>query len=958
MRTNLSSLSSLPTIMYFNHKSCFLALPLIPLRHLLTLERRLVCLRVVCACEGVTEHLDLGKPSVSVGGDFSGTCGTTVGSRYQVGGDASGVEAGMEEAGSENPAPWSCNPLDSARDKGTNDGQGGRSTFKQQHLARRGRRHRRHVPLVALLKVWEPNETTADCLQEGASLILHRVCAPNSRRRIATAPYSIELVTNKQSKIELLQGPTSTTQGSCPACPMSTFYCPRRPTSLSSVSISHLSMLTARGRKGIPSTWASVLSSWQEADVVGCLFAITQVDPTSGVEVMIDVKEGSGAGRHGQYAPSAATLGLMTNQGAGAVSGKSPKLQRLKAEMGTDLSTSVPPANSKSHSFAAATTIYVTYRIYLTEESGASFCLERQVRPELAIHNRILNSLHGTCWAIVNARVPGGGKGNASSGSVCGVNSSRTRGEVLETLTPGFASLRGALTYGEWTSATEGALSSPCPATLGGSPGFHLAAPLDALKKWSETSQGQHAVHFERQRLQVVLAAKARRQLLRGSIEVGGLDRRGTGKGGHMDGLTSTTPHQIEHEGGPRMLGCGNGRQEGQVVGNVRALYPLIHEVGICTDISRPAVSVVGSDPVGEGGRGKQVALGGLHIRVDTGAGSPLFYLREALFEEFLVHALDKTTDKMASAVRSECAMPLRSELQDTEAELVSSPSRDQYSTTAVLLRQAQAVIAWAKSDELGQHQSKAHFCCPVRTQGRGGGSGSSSEICCDGGIDTKGLDWSSSNLDRKSIALLAATLAKLISEGRLKGMGMNHSRANRGRFEPQIVAHSGDRLRFDTETSARSLAEEVRETVRTENQHSGGNDSLVCSRGLSGECYPVVQSGTGQKGGSSSIVQHSPPLPEMFLAHLAQVCGLTQLEFFFQKVEEGDCPIARIVGVEQSVRNSKVPQTRGPGVSTSRHTCRLEVTEILPLDTAALAGVLLADLSACYPPLRGAGRS
>ncbi|CAM9173126.1 unnamed protein product, partial [Scytosiphon promiscuus] len=68
----------------------------------------------------------------------------------------------------------------------------------------RGRRHAL-PPMVAVLKVWAPNEATAALLLEGAELRLHSVTATTCHHHIPGC--SLELSAGRQTKIELINSP-------------------------------------------------------------------------------------------------------------------------------------------------------------------------------------------------------------------------------------------------------------------------------------------------------------------------------------------------------------------------------------------------------------------------------------------------------------------------------------------------------------------------------------------------------------------------------------------------------------------------------------------------------------------------------------------------------------------------------------------------------------------------------
>ncbi|CAM9957121.1 unnamed protein product, partial [Ectocarpus sp. 8 AP-2014] len=62
-------------------------------------------------------------------------------------------------------------------------------------------------PILAVVKVWAPNEATAGLLLEGAVLRLHSVTASVCRRRVPGC--SLELSAGRQTKIEVI-GTTNT----------------------------------------------------------------------------------------------------------------------------------------------------------------------------------------------------------------------------------------------------------------------------------------------------------------------------------------------------------------------------------------------------------------------------------------------------------------------------------------------------------------------------------------------------------------------------------------------------------------------------------------------------------------------------------------------------------------------------------------------------------------------------
>ncbi|CAM9309872.1 unnamed protein product [Ectocarpus sp. 12 AP-2014] len=489
--------------------------------------RRLITLRVACVCP----HTDTTPtPNKSRKGDGAPSA-------------AAAAAAAGGKAASSTPAPRGRRGGARAR------GPGGGEEF----LGRRSGL----PPILAVVKVWAPNEATAGLLLEGAVLRLHSVTASVCRQRVPGC--SLELSAGRQTKIEVIGTTTTGGGGGVLARPpadegghdlggertpfFTPRFVPRRYTPLSalvppplrgsrqigngeggcwhghlrggggsgsgsasdSADLRHVhggDEEEERGRSTAPPSAAGGGGGEAgdgsaaggvgvggggdaEVDVVGCVFAVTvdcsplSATPGSG-EVFATVESI-------MHAADSACRG-----GGGSGGGGSG----FRDESGNERNSSTT---------AQADDERVTYRVYMTEPSGACAVLTKRVRPELARHHRILRSAPGACWAIVNAGRHNGGGAAAAAGGAWhpsapgGLPTIRDRG-------------LGALSWSSLTAA-GGNGSAPPPRSVGGAPARHLGRPLLAARRWAEGDEGRNAVRRERQRLEI-LQARERRRLL------------------------------------------------------------------------------------------------------------------------------------------------------------------------------------------------------------------------------------------------------------------------------------------------------------------------------------------------------------------------------------------------------------------------------------------------------------
>ncbi|CAM9710012.1 unnamed protein product [Ectocarpus fasciculatus] len=330
-------------------------------------------------------------------------------------------------------------------------------------------------PILAVLKVWAPNEATAGLLLEGTVLRLHSVTASACRHRLPGC--SLELSAGRQTKIEVIgtaapgagtgYGTAVSASGGRgvldPGGERTPFltprFVPRRWTPLSALvpppllrgsrrlvekdeggcGAGHLrggsgsgsgSDSASAGRCRVhggdeeeEEVWARSTAPLSaggevgdgsaaggsggggggaEVDVVGCVFAVTvERSPLSSTP---------GSGEVFATAESIVHAADSAGRAGGGGSGS-------RDESGNEKNASTTAQTDDER---------VTYRVYMTEPSGACAVLTKRVRPELARHHRILRSAPGACWAIVNAGRHNGGC-QTTPGSPC-----RERAPLLE----------------------------------------------------------------------------------------------------------------------------------------------------------------------------------------------------------------------------------------------------------------------------------------------------------------------------------------------------------------------------------------------------------------------------------------------------------------------------------------------------------------------------------------------
>lgn len=251
-----------------------------------------------------------------------------------------------------------------------------------------------------------------------------------------------------------------------------------------------------------------------DVDFVGCVYAVTREDPSATVtdavqEVMVFP---SLATEPGVVDPNRTPVSSRSSgggnrdvEGCGSAKGGTSTCER-----GGNL---------------------VTYRVYLTDQSGTRVCLEKQIHQELVQHHRILRSSPGSCWAVLNAsvRVCGstkkhflpkiGGQDSRESakhdtssasaidrmgghplpttlGDDAVIFADTTRqGTVAQVVTLSWSSL----------SAVGGSGGAPPPATFAGTTSGHISQPFLELRKWADGKEGRLAVRHGGQHLALQL---------------------------------------------------------------------------------------------------------------------------------------------------------------------------------------------------------------------------------------------------------------------------------------------------------------------------------------------------------------------------------------------------------------------------------------------------------------------
>eukprot|EP00903_Cladosiphon_okamuranus_P021110 g19393.t1 len=371
---------------------------------------------------------------------------------------------------------------------------------------------RRHAlpPMVAVLKVWAPNEGTAALLLEGAELRLHSVTASTSHHHVPGC--SLELSARRQTKIEVLKAPAFTVSPTAIAAAASAANASRPVTD----GPRHLPYVESPGpptcfrrcvaRRCTPLSALAPREAWRDAGTSACMRGGEAVEGGFG-------RASGGGGRSGSIGGGfpvgvevdfvGCLFGVTTLQHSPSCSSR-----EVFAAESSILQEEVPAAAAEAAAPpGAASDVYVTYRVYLTDESGACVVLSKRVRAELARHHRILRSAPGACWAIVNA-VTGGGD-DTESRRRCASPSHSVRGSPSLLCGESRRAETPAVTWSSMT-AVGGSGSSPPPRSIGGAPTGHLARPLLALRRWSEGVEGRSAVRRERQRLALLLARSQR----------------------------------------------------------------------------------------------------------------------------------------------------------------------------------------------------------------------------------------------------------------------------------------------------------------------------------------------------------------------------------------------------------------------------------------------------------------
>lgn len=389
---------------------------------------------------------------------------------------------------------------------------------------------------------------------------------PNSvsanKCRHHTSGCSLELSAGRQTKIELLSPPSKVASSCSKVPPPSAVAASANPDPASNPPVFRVEETASRDTRFVPRrcTPLSLLfpssGSWGEsfgvsggdtvgdnggavdigvlppyaggeADFVGCLFAVTRECSMSG-EVLFTADSTES---------STDSTGM-------------PRVDGGRQELGNNRKVGGSIGGAEACGDAAAE--LVTYRVYFTEPSGACVCLEKKILPELSRHHRILRSVPGSCWAIVNGE-PGvifspastcswriGTRHGSPGRGVRSGDADSSAISIHERNSRGFGVVR-------WlsTTAVGGRGGSSPPRTLAGSPAGHLGQPLLALTRWSRGVEGTNAVRRERERLAVLLARDKRAQAGNGRCKESG----GSGVRDEYPTKPISTPHRVPSSG-------------------------------------------------------------------------------------------------------------------------------------------------------------------------------------------------------------------------------------------------------------------------------------------------------------------------------------------------------------------------------------------------------------------------
>lgn len=327
---------------------------------------------------------------------------------------------------------------------------------------------------------------------------------------------SLEISAGRQTKIELINSPSSVSSpvgapvGKTPAeaeqylrvdphLPVQRFA-PRLRTPLSFLAPRGSGSAETCGSRGEGTSTLGQLPglpsknvAGAEVDFVGCVLAVTVERPSS-------------SPMHPTTEEIFATVDSIA-RGNPAGCGGAPAKGGRSGPMGPLSGQHAGGAATVAVASTASPDKKVTYRVYLTDASGACVALEKRIKPNLARHHRIFRSAPGSCWAIVNA----GGNNGDGGGDAALISGSSTWRMPPSSCHGRGRNLNGYRTV-TWSSMTAvgGNGSGTPPRSIGGAPAGHLGSPLLEMRRWADGGEGRRAVHRERQRLELLLAREQR----------------------------------------------------------------------------------------------------------------------------------------------------------------------------------------------------------------------------------------------------------------------------------------------------------------------------------------------------------------------------------------------------------------------------------------------------------------
>ncbi|CAM9445934.1 unnamed protein product, partial [Sphacelaria rigidula] len=421
--------------------------------------------------------------------------------------------------------------------------------------------------MVAVLKVWEPDEMLAAMLAEGSELRLHRVAASICRQHVPGC--SLDLSAGRQTKIEVMRsnqlGPRSVPSPGCASQPPDPRYSTRHCTPLAELTAAEEGVgATSNSHRRRPKLARSSIVG-EGVDFVGCIYAVTREEHSTAAAA-------AGGGQEVMIVPSSPETAPNVWRGGGkddrntaqssTVRGSHSAKDGDRDNNGAEACGDGGGDGGDESSTCGKAGELVTFRVYMTDQSGACVRLETQIRRELVQHHRILRSSPGSCWAVLNAsgssstlRMPGGGScgggssysvdaeiGNSrhssSSSSPAAATTATSRADHAPSAAPPItaaalapacrgdtgAACNTPLETLRWSSMTAivGGSGATPPATIAGTPAGHIAQPLLGLRRWAEGEEGRRAVRREGQRLGLqVAAATSRNRAAETAIRLG-----------------------------------------------------------------------------------------------------------------------------------------------------------------------------------------------------------------------------------------------------------------------------------------------------------------------------------------------------------------------------------------------------------------------------------------------------